>query len=189
MCGQKIKLLLHYCHLKQTRHRKHMLARKALERFVTAWTCRIGTWIPAIDCRGLRSINFLRLLARLYTSSGSRAWRPISPQHHLQVTIVSTTKDQALSGVRHGCRDSVGRPTGSAGGKRDFLASLACPKIHCGATTGSVDPPRAYKSCGRNSNTIASIDGSKDGRTGLSVATTLGVDTDVVSSTRDACKS
>ena len=114
---------------------------------------------------------------------------PTSPQHHLQVTIVSTTKDQALSGVRHGCRDSVGRPTGSAGGKRDFLASLACPKIHCGATTGSVDPPRAYKSCGRNSNTIASIDGSKDGRTGLSVATTLGVDTDVVSSTRDACKS
>lgn len=76
---------------------------------------------------------------------------PTSPQHHLQVTIVSTTKDQALSGVRHGCRASVGRPTGSAGGKRDFLTFLACPNIHCGATTGCVDPPRAYKSCGRDS--------------------------------------
>ena len=40
---------------------------------------------------------------------------PTSPQHHLQVTIVSTTKDQALSGVRHGCRDSVGPHRGKEG--------------------------------------------------------------------------
>jgi hypothetical protein len=34
--------------------------------------------------------------------------------------LVSTTTERSLSGVRHGCRDSVGSPTGSAGGKRDF---------------------------------------------------------------------
>jgi len=92
---------------------------------------------------------------------------PTSPQHHLQVTIVSTTKDQALSGVRHGCRASVGRPTGSAGGKRDFLAFLAV-RISTAVRLPALSIRQEHTSrVVAILNTIASIDGSKDASTGL----------------------
>ena len=122
-CGQRIKLLLHDCHLRQIRHRKQMLARGALVHILA-----LHGHVP------LDMDSCWRLPWSLFNESIRDYWHvskfpvvrapgwPTSPQHHLQVTIVSTTKDQALSGVRHGCRDSVGRPTGSAGGKRDFLA-------------------------------------------------------------------
>jgi hypothetical protein len=72
-------------------------------------------FLLAIAEQFVRSISSRLLLARLYTSSGSR----LSMAHK---STTPSAGDQALSGVRHGCRDSVGRPTGSAGGKRDFLA-------------------------------------------------------------------
>lgn len=139
-----------------------MLARRALANLSLHGHVAFGQAILLAIAVDL--FNQFSKPARLYTSSGSRAWWPTSPHHHLQVTMVSTTSDQALSGVRHGCRDSVGRPTGKRG-----ILNFSCPTCtHSGATTGSVDPPRAYKSCGRDSNTIASIDGSKDASTGLS---------------------
>ena len=90
--------------------------------------------------------------------------------------------DRALSGVRHGCRDGVGSPTGSAGGKRDFFGlsenPLRCDYRLCRSAKG-------IKSCCRDPNTIASIDGSKDGRTGLSGDNAWGR----IVRTHDACKS
>ena len=96
------------------------------------------TSIPAARCRGVFN-QFSRLAPSLHV-----LWfAPAGPQHHLQVNHIhrdeSTTTERSLE-YGTGAGTVLGAPRAPPGERGIFLA---CPRIHCGATTGYVDPPRA----------------------------------------------
>lgn len=87
--GQTIKLLLHYCHLKQTRHRKQMLARGApVAQFCHCMDMSLSDMVSCWRLPNNLFDQFLRDYCwHVSTRPVVRASRwPTSPQHHLQVT-------------------------------------------------------------------------------------------------------
>jgi len=144
------------------------------------------TSIPAARCRGVFN-QFSRLAPSLHV-----LWfAPAGPQHHLQVNHIhrdeSTTTERSLE-YGTGAGTVLGAPRAPPG-ERGIFWLLWLVRISTAVRLPALSIRQEHTSrvVAILTQWQASMVARMQGR--ASLATTLGVDTDIVSSTRDACKS
>jgi hypothetical protein len=162
-----------------------MLARRAPARFVTAWTCRIGTWIPA---GRLPTTLFNQFLATSGTSLHVQ-WFARLVAHK---STAPSAGDNSIHHERPSALWSTARVQGQCWappGERGIFWLLWLVRISTAVRLPALSIRQEHTSrvVAILTQWQASMVARMQGR--ASQRTTLGVDTDVVSSTRDACKS